>query len=97
MACRDCPLRPLKLFHERTNEELEIVQWLKRRERHLGVGDTCKSVCAGGLTPEVSRRQPLRAIRPLPSCTPGLWTVAKGCSWPATSVQGRAKVLTFGA
>ena len=35
-ACRDCPLRPLKLFHEPTSEELELVQSLKRRERRLG-------------------------------------------------------------
>ena len=39
-ACRDCPLRPLKLFHEPTGEELDLVQSLKRRERRLGVGET---------------------------------------------------------
>jgi hypothetical protein len=41
-ACRDWPLRPLKLFHEPTGEKLELVQSLKRRERHLGAGDTWK-------------------------------------------------------
>ena len=39
-ACRDCPLRPLKLFHEPTGEELELVQSLKRRERRLGAGES---------------------------------------------------------
>ena len=24
-ACRDCPLRPLKLFHEPTGDELDLV------------------------------------------------------------------------
>jgi hypothetical protein len=35
-ACRDCPLRPLKLFLEPTGDELDLVQSLKRRERRLG-------------------------------------------------------------
>ena len=38
--CRNCPLRPLKLFHEPTGDELELVQSLKRRERHLGAGES---------------------------------------------------------
>jgi CRP-like cAMP-binding protein len=38
-ACRDCPLRPLKLFIEPTGDELELVQSLKRRERRLGAGE----------------------------------------------------------
>ena len=28
IACRDCPLRRLKLFHEPTGDELELVQSL---------------------------------------------------------------------
>ena len=39
-ACRNCPLRQLKLFHEPTGEELELVQSLKRRERSLGAGES---------------------------------------------------------
>ena len=39
-ACRDCPLRPMKLFLEPTGEELELVQSLKRRERRLGAGES---------------------------------------------------------
>jgi CRP-like cAMP-binding protein len=39
VACRDCPLRSLKLFHEPTGDELELVQSLKRRERRLGAGE----------------------------------------------------------
>jgi len=39
-ACRNCPLRQLKLFHEPTGEELELVQSLKRRERSLGPGES---------------------------------------------------------
>ena len=39
-ACRKCPLRQLKLFHEPTGEELELVQSLKRRERSLGTGES---------------------------------------------------------
>lgn len=39
-ACRDCPLRALKLFHEPTGEELQLVQSLKRRERSLGAGES---------------------------------------------------------
>lgn len=39
-ACRACPLRQLKLFHEPTGDELELVQSLKRRERALGAGET---------------------------------------------------------
>ena len=39
-ACRDCPLRPMKLFLEPTGDELELVQSLKRRERRLGAGET---------------------------------------------------------
>jgi CRP-like cAMP-binding protein len=46
-ACRDCPLRPLKLFHEPTGEELELVQSLKRRERRLGA---CESLIHEGQT-----------------------------------------------
>ena len=38
-ACRDCPLRKLKLFIEPTGEELDLVQSLKRRERHLDAGE----------------------------------------------------------
>ncbi|MBI5258704.1 MAG: Crp/Fnr family transcriptional regulator [Burkholderiales bacterium] len=37
--CRDCALRPLKLFHEPTGDELALVQSLKRRERRLGPGE----------------------------------------------------------
>jgi len=37
---RNCPLRALKLFHEPTGEELELVQSLKRRERRLGAGES---------------------------------------------------------
>ena len=36
--CRECPLRTLKLFHEPTGEELELVQSLKRREQRLAAG-----------------------------------------------------------
>ena len=39
-ACRDCPLRPLKLFHEATGDELQLVQSLKRRELRLGAGES---------------------------------------------------------
>jgi CRP-like cAMP-binding protein len=39
-ACRDCPLRPLKLFHEPTGDELALVQELKRRERRLKAGES---------------------------------------------------------
>jgi CRP-like cAMP-binding protein len=39
-ACRACSLRQLKLFHEPTGEELELVQSLKRRERRLGAGES---------------------------------------------------------
>lgn len=38
-ACRHCALRSLKLFHEPTGEELELVQSLKRRERRLRAGE----------------------------------------------------------
>ncbi len=38
-ACRDCPLRPLKLFLEPSGDELELVQSLKRRERSLSAGE----------------------------------------------------------
>jgi CRP-like cAMP-binding protein len=38
-ACRHCPLRPMRLFHEPTGDELDLVQSLKRRERHLGRGE----------------------------------------------------------
>ena len=38
--CRNCPLRPLKLFHEPTGDELDLVQSLKRRERHLAAGES---------------------------------------------------------
>ena len=37
-SCRACPLRPLKLFHEPSGEELELVQSLKRREHVLSAG-----------------------------------------------------------
>jgi CRP-like cAMP-binding protein len=37
--CKDCPLRAMKLFHEPTGVELELVQALKRRERRLGAGE----------------------------------------------------------
>ena len=33
-------MRQLKLFHEPTGEELELVQSLKRRERRLGTGES---------------------------------------------------------
>lgn len=36
--CRDCQLRQLKLFHEPTGDELDLVQSLKRRERSLDAG-----------------------------------------------------------
>lgn len=39
-ACAACALRQLKLFHEPTGEELELVQSLKRRERRLGAGES---------------------------------------------------------
>ncbi len=39
-ACRDCPLRQMKLFNEPTGDELELVQSLKRRERRLAAGET---------------------------------------------------------
>ena len=39
-ACRVCPLRQLKLFHEPTGEELELVQSLKRRELRLNAGES---------------------------------------------------------
>jgi hypothetical protein len=64
-ACRDCPLRPLKLFHEPTSVELELLQSLKCREQHLGAGDTWKGGCAGELMPEVSRGQPLHTANRL--------------------------------
>lgn len=38
--CRHCPLRTLKLFHEPTGEELELVQSLKQCERQLGPGES---------------------------------------------------------
>ena len=38
--CRKCPLRELKLFHEASGEELELVQSLKRRERRLAAGES---------------------------------------------------------
>jgi CRP-like cAMP-binding protein len=39
-ACRNCPLRPLKLFHEPTGEELELVQSIEHGERGLGAGES---------------------------------------------------------
>ena len=39
-ACRDCPLRSLKLFQGATGDELELVQSLKRRERRLEAGES---------------------------------------------------------
>lgn len=38
--CLDCPLRALPLFHLHTQEELALVQQLKRRELVLQEGDT---------------------------------------------------------
>lgn len=38
--CLRCPLRALKLFHEPTGEELDLVQSLKRGERMLGPGES---------------------------------------------------------
>jgi hypothetical protein len=46
-------------------QEMELLQSLKRRERHLGAGDTWEGGCARGLMPEVSRGQPLHAANPL--------------------------------
>lgn len=39
IACRLCPLRQLKLFHEPSGDELELVQSLKLRERRLAAGE----------------------------------------------------------
>jgi CRP-like cAMP-binding protein len=39
-ACKDCPLRPLKLFLEPTGDELSLVQSLKRREQRLDAAQT---------------------------------------------------------
>ncbi len=38
-ACRDCPLRPMKLFLEPEADQLALVQSLKSRERRLGAGE----------------------------------------------------------
>lgn len=40
IACRECPLRTLPLFVSHTQEELELVQSLKRRELHLCAGES---------------------------------------------------------
>ena len=40
IPCRDCPLRPLTLFVEHTEEEMQLVQSLKRREVRLRAGET---------------------------------------------------------
>ena len=40
LPCRQCPLRPLPLFVAHSNEELELVQSLKRREQRLPAGQT---------------------------------------------------------
>ena len=39
-ACRDCPLRPLPLFMPHSDDELALVQSLKRRELTLEAGET---------------------------------------------------------
>jgi CRP-like cAMP-binding protein len=39
-ACKDCPLRPLPLFMAHSNEELALVQSLKKREQPLEAGAT---------------------------------------------------------
>ena len=40
IACRDCPLRPLSLFIDQSEDEFALVQSLKRRERRLGPAET---------------------------------------------------------
>jgi CRP-like cAMP-binding protein len=40
IPCIDCPLRALPLFLSHTEEELALVQFLKRREITLGAGET---------------------------------------------------------
>ena len=39
-ACQDCPLRPLPLFMAHSDEELALVQSLKKREQTLEAGAT---------------------------------------------------------
>ena len=39
-SCRECPLRQLPLFIEHTEDELELVQFLKRRTMSMGPGET---------------------------------------------------------
>ena len=39
-ACQDCPLRPLPLFLAHSDEELALVQALKKREHKLDAGAT---------------------------------------------------------
>ncbi len=39
-ACIECPLRQLPLFVAHTQEELALVQFIKRREQSLQAGDT---------------------------------------------------------
>jgi CRP-like cAMP-binding protein len=39
-ACKDCPLRPLPLFMAHSDEELALVQSLKKREHPLEAGAT---------------------------------------------------------
>jgi CRP-like cAMP-binding protein len=40
VACKQCPLRPLPLFLEKTAQDVSLVQSLKRREAHLDAGET---------------------------------------------------------
>jgi CRP-like cAMP-binding protein len=39
-ACKDCPLRPLPLFMAHSDDELALVQSLKKREQQLEAGAT---------------------------------------------------------
>jgi CRP-like cAMP-binding protein len=39
-ACKDCPLRPLPLFMAHSDDELALVQSLKKREQSLEAGST---------------------------------------------------------
>jgi CRP-like cAMP-binding protein len=38
--CTECPLRPLPLFMPHSDDELALVQSLKKREQRLGAGET---------------------------------------------------------
>jgi CRP-like cAMP-binding protein len=40
VACKQCPLRPLPLFIENSEAEVNLVQSLKRREARQGAGET---------------------------------------------------------